>query len=180
MLCAKSMISPTISNRRWLVKSLDGFDMELPNMDPHVYHGIGCENRNTKQFSRQICGDLSIWRCIWGPPQAYLETYSYAFPSQKGNSRTMGMISPTISLCKNTSIEIIWLYMHTASPLTSLLYPESYSYFKIGYFSRNSISNFQKFLKKFQNRTFLKFVPSKHFLITFLVNVQSTWKFIFR
>ena len=44
------------------------------------------------------------------------------------------------------------------------------------YFWRNSISNFPKFLRKFQNRTFLKFVPSKHFLITYLVNVHSTWK----
>ena len=75
------------------------------------------------------------------------------------------MISPTISDLSET--------LHTASHLTSLLYLKVTAH-SIGYFWRNSISNFQKFLKKFQNRTFLKFVPSKHFLITFLVNVQST------
>ena len=75
------------------------------------------------------------------------------------------MISPTISDLSET--------LHTASPLLVYCILKVTAHF-IGYFSRNSISNFQKFLKKFQNRTFLKFVPSKHFLITFLVNVQST------
>ena len=80
------------------------------------------------------------------------------------------MISPTIS-------DLRWLVksltLHTASLLLVYCILKVTAHF-IGYFSRNSISNFQKFLKKFQNRTFLKFVPSKHFLITFLVNVQST------
>ena len=69
--------------------------------------------------------------------------------------------------------------LHTASSLLVYCILKVIAHF-IGYFSRNSISNFQKFLKKLQNRTFLKFVPSKHFLITFLVNVQSTWKMIIR
>ena len=80
------------------------------------------------------------------------------------------MISPTISDLSET--------LYTASPLLVYCIQKVTAHF-IGYFSRNSISNFQKFLKKFQNRTFLKFVPSKHFLITILVNVQSTWKLIF-
>ena len=79
------------------------------------------------------------------------------------------MISPTISDLSET--------LYTASPLLVYCIQKVTAHF-IGYFSRNSISNFQKFLKKFQNRTFLKFVPSKHFLITILVNVQSTWKLI--
>ena len=97
-------------------------------------------------------------------------TYEW-FSSQKGNSMSNHpMISPTIS-------DLRWLVksltLHTASLLLVYCILKVTAHF-IGYFSRNSISNFQKFLKKFQNRTFLKFVPSKHFLITFLVNVQST------
>ena len=69
--------------------------------------------------------------------------------------------------------------LHTASHLLvyCILKVTAYS---IGYFSRNLILNFQKFLKKFQSRTFVKFVPSQHFLITYLVNVQFTWKLMFR
>ena len=66
------------------------------------------------------------------------------------------MISPTISDLSET--------LHTASPLLvyCILKVTAHS---IGYFSRNSILNFQKFLKNFQNRTFLKFVPFKHLKI---------------
>ena len=75
------------------------------------------------------------------------------------------MISRTISDLSET--------LHTESPLLVYCILKVTAHSK-GYFSRNSILNFQKFLKKFQNRTFLKFAPSKHFLITLLINVQST------
>ena len=59
--------------------------------------------------------------------------------------------------------------LHTASSLPVYSILKVTAHFT-GYFSRNSILNFQKF----QNQTFLKFVPSKKFLITLLLNVQST------
>ena len=75
------------------------------------------------------------------------------------------MNTPTISDLSET--------LHTASPLPVYSILKVTAHFT-GYYSRNSILNFQKFLQKFQNRTFLKFVPSNKFLITLLVNAQST------
>ena len=75
------------------------------------------------------------------------------------------MNTPTISDLSET--------LHTASPLPAYSILKVTAHFTV-YFSRNSILNFQKFLQKFQNPTFLKFAPSKKFLITLLLNVQST------
>ena len=64
----------------------------------------------------------------------------------KGNSMSNHpMISPTISDLSET--------LHTASPLPvyCILKVTAHS---TGYFSRNSILNFQKFLNKFQNWDF--------------------------
>ena len=101
-------------------------------------------------------------------PKPYILCVSHIFNNNygyvMGNSMSNHpMISPTISDLSET--------LHTASPLLvyCILKVTAHS---VGLFSRNSISNFQIFLRKFQNRTFLKFVPSKHFLITFLLNVQ--------
>ena len=73
------------------------------------------------------------------------------------------MILPTASDSSET--------LRTASSLLvySILKVTTHS---IVYFLRNSILNFQRF-QKFQNRTFLKFIPSERISITLLTNVQS-------
>ena len=173
-----------------------------PIGSPYPWNWVGIGIPDFPLCSGGIC--ISIWRSIWETYFTKQLKYMHIPIPIRNSRRRMGiplcifgaqtinsglngpMISPTIS---DSDMVILWFHqpsplmksltLHTASLLLVYCILKVTAHF-IGYFSRNSISNFQKFLKKFQNRTFLKFVPSKHFLITFLVNVQSTWKFIFR